>query len=152
MRRGRVRGGLPLFRPGRQAHPGPRGVPMLRLVRSAGWGSRPYLAVLMVLTLAGCAVRAKSVADIRNDPGQFDNRQVEVTGRVTSAWSIPLVPYGLYKIDDGSAEITVLSQQRGTPSKGALVKVRGNVRQVASFGTSSVGLHIEERDRKLVRK
>jgi hypothetical protein len=125
---------------------------MFRLVRSAGWDSRPYLVLLLVLTLAGCAARARSVADIRNDPGQFDNRQVEVTGRVTSAWSVPLVPYGLYKIDDGSAEITVLSQQRGTPSKGALVKVRGRVREVASFGSSSVGLHIEERDRDLVRR
>jgi len=118
-------------------------------VRSAGW-RRPYLAALLVLTLAGCAMRARSVVDIRNDPGQFDNRQVEVTGRVTSAWSVPLVPYALYKIDDGTAEITVLSQ-KGAPSKGALVKVRGNVRQVANFGATSVGLHIEERDRDLVR-
>ena len=44
----------------------------------------------------------------------------------------------------------MLSQQRGTPSRGALVKVRGNVREVASFGAGSVGLHIEERDRNLV--
>ena len=110
------------------------------------------LVAFLLVSAAGCAARARSVADIRNDPGQFDNRQVEVTGRVTSAWSVPLVPYGLYKIDDGSAEITVLSQQRGTPSKGALVKVRGRVREVASFGSSSVGLHIEERNRDLVRR
>lgn len=114
--------------------------------------ARHLLIALLVASAAGCAVRARSVADIRNDPGRYDNRQVEVTGRVTSAWSIPLVPYGLYKIDDGSAEITVLSQERGTPSKGALVKVRGNVRQVAQFGASSVGLHIEERGRDLVRR
>ncbi len=114
--------------------------------------ARLLLAVVLVGGVAGCAARARSVADIRDDPGQFDNRQVEVTGRVTSAWSLPLVPYGLYKIDDGSAEITVLSRQRGAPSKGALVRVRGNVRQVANFGTTSVGLHIEERDRDLVRR
>ncbi len=90
--------------------------------------SRLLLVVVLAGSVTGCAARARSVADIRNDPGQFDNRQVVVTGRVTSAWSVPLVPFGLYKIDDGSAEITVLSQQRGTPSKGALVKVRGNVR------------------------
>ena len=111
---------------------------------------RPVLAVLLALSLGGCATRAKSIADIRNDPGHYDNRQVEVAGRVTSAYSIPLVPYGLYKIGDGSAEITVLSQQRGTPSKGALVKVRGNVREIANFGAAMVGLHIEERDRDLV--
>ena len=118
---------------------------MRRLARS--------LAVLtLIVVTSGCAMRARSIADIRSDPGHFDNRQVEVTGRVTTAWSLPLVPYGLYKIDDGSAEITVLSQQRGAPSKGALVKVRGNVREVANFGASSVGLHIEERGRDLVRR
>ena len=114
--------------------------------------SRMVLALALASSLAGCAARARSIADIRNDPGHYDNRQVEVTGRVTTAWSLPLVPYGLYKIDDGSAEITVLSQQRGTPSRGALVKVRGNVREIANIGASSVGLHIEERDRNLVRR
>ena len=113
---------------------------------------RPLLAAVLAVSLAGCAARARSIADIRDDPGRYDNRQVEVTGRVTTAWSLPLVPYGLYKIDDGSAEITVLSQKRGTPSRGALVKVRGNVREIANFGASSVGLHIEERDRDVVRR
>ena len=118
---------------------------MLRIIR-------PLLALVLVVSLAGCAMRARNIADIRDDPGRYDNRQVEVTGRVTSAWSVPLVPYGLYKIDDGSGEITVLSQRRGTPSKGALVKVRGNVREIANFGASSVGLHIEERGRDVVRR
>jgi hypothetical protein len=113
---------------------------------------RPVLAVVLAVTLAGCAMRARSISDIRDDPGRYDNRQVEVTGRVTSAWSVPLVPYGLYKIDDGTAEITVLSQRRGTPSRGALVRIRGNVREVANFGATSVGLHIEERDRNVVRR
>ena len=113
---------------------------------------RPLLVFVLAITLAGCAMRARNIADIRDDPGRYDNRQVEVTGRVTSAWSVPLVPYGLYKIDDGSGEITVLSQRRGTPSRGALVRVRGNVREVANFGASSVGLHIEERGRDVVRR
>ena len=111
--------------------------------------SRALIVVLLVM-VAGCAMRARSIADIRDDPGRFDNRQVSVTGRVTSAWSVPVVPYGFYKIDDGTAEITVLSS-RGTPSRGALVRVRGPVRQVASFGTTSLGLHIEERDRDIRR-
>lgn len=113
---------------------------------------RALLALLLAVTLGACAARARNIADIRDDPGRYDNRQVEVTGRVTSAWSLPLVPYGLYKIDDGSAEITVLSERRGTPSRGALVRVRGHVREVANFGASSVGLHIQERNRDIVRR
>ena len=110
------------------------------------------VCLVLAASLAGCAARARSIADIRDDPGQYDGRQVQVTGRVTSAWSVPLVPYALYKIDDGSAEITVLSERRGSPSRGALVKVRGNVREVANFGATSVGLHIAERDRDVVRR
>ena len=113
---------------------------------------RPLLVLVVVVSLSGCAMRARNIADIRDDPGRYDNRQVEVTGRVTSAWSVPLVPYGMYKIDDGSGEITVLSERRGTPSRGALVRVRGNVREVANFGASSVGLHIRERGRDVVRR
>lgn len=113
---------------------------------------RAVLALTLVVALSACAARARSIADIRDDPGRYDNRQVEVTGRVTSAWSLPLLPYGLYKIDDGSAEITVLSERRGTPSRGALVRVRGNVREVANFGANSVGLHIQERGRNVVRR
>ena len=115
-------------------------------------GVRPVLAVLLAVLVGGCAARARNIAAIRDDPGRYDNRQVEVTGRVTSAWSVPLMPYGLYKIDDGSGEITVLSERRGTPSRGAVVKVRGNVREVANLGSNSVGLHIEERDRDTVAR
>ena len=109
------------------------------------------LTVLALVVAAGCAARARNIADIKDDPGRYGDRQVEVTGRVTSAWNIPLIPYKLYKIDDGTAEITVISR-RNSPGRGALVRVRGPVREVASFGTNSIGLHIEERDRNTLRR
>lgn len=118
---------------------------MSRLIRSV-------LFIVLAVTLAACAMRARSIADIRDDPGRYDQREVEVRGRVTTAWGLPLVPYGLYKIDDGTAEITVLSENRGTPARGAIVRVRGHVRQVASFGTETVGLHIQERSRHIERR
>lgn len=107
--------------------------------------------IVLVASIAGCAARARSIADIKDDPGRYGDRQVEVSGRVTSAWNIPLIPYKLYKIDDGTAEITVISQ-RNSPGRGALVRVRGPVREVASFGSSTIGLHIEERDRNTLRR
>ncbi len=110
------------------------------------------LAITMLVVSAGCAARARSIADLKDDPGRYADRSVEVTGRVTSAWNIPLVPYRLYKIDDGTAEITVLSQRNATPARGALVRVRGPVRELASFGSNSVGVHIEERNRNIVRR
>lgn len=114
--------------------------------RTLGW-----LTLMALVVSAGCAASARSIADIKDDPGRYGNRQVEVTGRVTSAWNIPLIPYKLYKIDDGTAEITVISQ-RNSPARGALVRVRGPVKEVASFGANSLGLHIEERNRNTLRR
>jgi hypothetical protein len=116
------------------------------LTRIAG-----LFVVAILIVSAGCAARARSIADLKDDPGRYDGRSVEVTGRVTSAWNIPLIPYKLYKIDDGTAEITVISQ-RNSPARGALVRVRGPVREVASFGANSIGLHIEERNRNTLRR
>ena len=68
---------------------------------------------------------------------------------VTSTWGIPLMPFQFYNVDDGSGEITVLSGTGRVPSKGARVQVKGRLNEIGSFGTRSVGLHIEERDREV---
>jgi hypothetical protein len=52
-------------------------------------------------------------------------------------------------VDDGSGQISVLSRAGRAPSKGAQVKVKGRLNDIASFGGRSVGLHIEERDRDI---
>ncbi len=65
---------------------------------------------------------------------------------VTSSWGLPLVPFKLYKVDDGTGEVTVLSQGGRAPTRGAHVRVTGRVSDVATFGGSSVGLHIKETD------
>ena len=58
----------------------------------------------LVLTLAGCALNSPSVADISYNPGRYQDRTVSVEGTVTSAWGVPLVPFKLYKVDDGTGE------------------------------------------------
>jgi len=107
-------------------------------------------SVVLVLTMAGCATRAPHIADIRQDPGRYHDRRVTVNGRVTSAWHIPFVDFGLYKIQDDSGEVTVVSRARRTPARGSRVRVTGVVRDVASFG-QSIGLHIQERDVDVLR-
>jgi len=57
------------------------------------------------------------------------------------------VPFKMYKVDDGTGEITVLSRGGNrTPVKGSHVKVKGVVRDVAVFNGMPLGLHLEERD------
>ena len=104
-------------------------------------------ALVSAFLIAGCAARSVRIAELRDRPTKYDNRTVRVTGTVTSRWGIPLVPFKLYKVDDGTGEITVVSNVGRTPAKGAHVKVKGKVSEIAMFGGQSIGLHINETDR-----
>ncbi len=107
--------------------------------------------ILSVLVAAGCAARGVRVAELKDQPTRYATRSVSVTGLVTSSWGIPLVPFQLYNVDDGSGEITVVSRSGRTPARGTRVQVRGKVNEVAVFGGRSIGLHLQEEDRKIRR-
>jgi hypothetical protein len=109
---------------------------------------RIFAIVALVAALSGCAlaVRQTQVADLKYNPGRYYDKTVAIEGVVTSSWGLPLVPYKFYKVDDGTGEVTVLSQNGRTPTKGARVRVKGKVSDVASFGGQSLGLHLREKD------
>jgi hypothetical protein len=56
------------------------------------------------------------------------------------------VPFRLYKVDDGTGEVTVVAQNGRVPTKGAHVRVKGKVNEFATFGGQSLGLHIQQKD------
>ena len=106
------------------------------------------LALALAL-LAGCAVsRHPKIAELKYNPGRYQNHSVTVNGVVTSSWGIPLVPFKLYKVDDGTGEVTVVSQDGRTPTKGSRVSVRGRVNDVATFGGQAIGLHLRQESLK----
>jgi hypothetical protein len=96
--------------------------------------------------VSGCALHSPSVAELKYNPGRYQNKTVSINGVVTSSWGVPLVPFKLYKVDDGTGEVTVIAQDGRTPTKGAHVRVKGRVNDVATFGGQAVGLHLEQRD------
>lgn len=108
---------------------------------------RTLLAVLVLpLTLAACAARAPNIAEVKLNPARYHDRRVEVNGVVTSSWGIPMVPFKLYKIDDGSGELTVVSRRSYTPTRGARVRVTGRISDVAVIAGQPLGLHVQEDD------
>jgi hypothetical protein len=112
-------------------------------------GRRFYaLALLVSLSVAGSACglafRNPRIADLQHNPGRYYDRTVYINGVVTSSWGIPLLPFKLYKVDDGTGEVTVISQSLRTPTRGANVRVKGKVNEVAVFGGQAVGLHLRE--------
>ena len=107
--------------------------------------TRLVAPLTLIVMLSGCAlaVRHPSVAELKYNPGRYQNKTVEIDGIVTSSWGVPLMPFKLYKVNDGTGEMTVLAQGR-VPTKGAHVRVKGRVNDVATFGGQSIGLHLEQ--------
>ena len=87
---------------------------------------RIFIVTTLVATLSGCAlaVRRTEVADLKYNPGRYYDKTVSVDGVVTSSWGVPLCRYKLYKVDDGTGEVTVVSQDGRTPTRGAHVRVQ----------------------------
>ena len=102
----------------------------------------------LIAMLSGCALalRRPSVAELKYNPGRYQNKTVSIDGVVTSSWGVPLVPFKLYKIDDGTGEVTVVSQNGRVPTRGARVRVKGRVNELATFGGQALGLHIQQTD------
>lgn len=111
--------------------------------------SRIAVALLGAILISGCAARGVHVAQLKDQPGRYYNKTVSLNGVVTNSWGIPLVPFQLYSIDDGTGQITVVSHSGRAPSKGTRVSVKGRVNELAAFGGQSLGLHIEETSHKI---
>jgi hypothetical protein len=106
-----------------------------------------FLAIAaLAVIVQGCALslRNPDIADLQRHPGRYTDRTVSVSGVVTSSWGVPLVPFRFYKVDDGTGEVTVLSQSSRMPGRGERVRVKGKVQDVAVLGGRAVGLHIRE--------
>src|SRR5690349_16909842 len=112
----------------------------------AGSFARLTTALAFAAAVSACALHSPSVADLKYNPGRYQNKTVSINGVVTSAWGVPLVPFKVYKVDDGTGELTVLSQNGRTPTKGARIRVKGRVNDMATFGGQSLGLHLEQTD------
>ncbi len=110
--------------------------------------TRLVAPLALVGMFSGCALTTgrTSVAELKYNAARYQDKTVSIDGVVTSSWGLPLVPFKLYKVDDGTGEMTVLAQNGRVPNKGAHVRVKGRVNDVASFGGQSLGLHMEQRD------
>ncbi len=111
-------------------------------------GSRLIVVGALALGLSGCALslRSPDIAELQRHPGRYQDRTVSVSGVVTSSWGLPLLPFRFYKVDDGTGEVTVLSQNGRMPASGERVRVKGRVQEVAVIGGRPLGLHLREED------
>jgi len=104
-------------------------------------------ALLTSAALTGCATSA-TIQQIRTDPGRYQNKSVNVAGTVSRSVGSPLLPVQFYTLSDDTGEINVLAKSNDTLGRGAHVRVKARVNQVAALGNRSVGLHLQEESRK----
>lgn len=99
--------------------------------------------------LSGCALvtRNASVAELNQNPGRYHDKTIAIDGVVTSSYGTSFLPMNVYRVNDGTGEVTVIAQNsREVPSRGARVRVKGKVGEVATIGGKALGLHIRQHD------
>jgi len=113
-----------------------------------------FVVIFSAALAAGCAARGVRIAELKDHPDKYERKTVSVEGVVTRSYGAGflgnIVPFQGYTVDDGSGEITVLARSsRVPPGTGARVTVKGHVTELGVFGGRSIGLHLQEDNRKI---
>lgn len=106
------------------------------------------LVAASALSGACASMGSRSISEVQTNPGKFHDKTVTVEGVVTTSFGIPLVPFKVFRVSDGTSEMLVISDDSRIPGKNARVRVRGEVKEVGLFGGRSFGLHIREKSIK----
>jgi hypothetical protein len=117
----------------------------------------PRLAIVAALGFAasacGLALRSPSIAELKSNPGRYYDRSVNIEGVVTSAWGVSFLPGKVYRVDDGTGELIVVSSRLDRPVRsGNRVRVRGKVGEMVSVNNDAYGLHLREEDLDIRRR
>ena len=106
------------------------------------------LPVLLAALLALTACPSQTnISKIKADPDRYMDKEVGIVGRVTDSYGIPMVG-GAYELDDGTGKIWVVTE-RGTPSRGARVGVKGRIYSGPTIKGRNVGMALREEDRRV---
>ncbi len=117
-------------------------------------GTKAILVCLItaVSLLAAACPKRVSIADIEANPSRYYNKEVAIAGVAQTSFgiSIPIISNGqggIYKIDDGTGSIWVITN-RSVPSKGAQLGVKGKIQNGVTFRGKNYGLVLMEDDRR----
>ena len=102
---------------------------------------------LMVLLLA-CMVCLRcafhlDVAEVHARADRIGDRTVVVSGRVVETLAIPLLGRGMYRLEDGTGGIWVMTSRR-VPFRGDKVTVKGKVKTGVKAGGRVYGVVLVE--------
>jgi hypothetical protein len=112
--------------------------------------------VLAAALLATACPQRTSIGDIEANPARFYDKDVAIAGTVQNGYgvSIPIISNGsggIYKVDDGTGSIWVITR-RSIPSKGARLGVKGKIQNGVNYNGKNYGLVLVEDDRRFEKK
>ena len=106
----------------------------------------PFVVMLLAAScLSSCGAHTTSIKNLLDDPTRYDGSSVRVAGKVTE--NLGVMGYGIYRLDDGTGTIAVISEKGGAPREGAKVTVDGKFRSAFTVGDFSAAV-IQESARK----
>lgn len=111
-------------------------------------------SAILVLVLLAAACEKATIAKLLDNPSKYAGKEVGIIGTVRDAYGVDIpftsVRGGVYKIDDGTGTIWVLTQQ-SVPQRGSRVGVKGRFQNAGiNFnGKTFGGLGIVESDRRI---
>lgn len=102
--------------------------------------------VLVICLFATACPERTTIGKISANPSRYVGKDTVVAGTVRNSFGIALLG-GVYKVDDGTGSIWVLTN-KGVPSKGSQVGVRGEIQEGVNYGGKTYGLGMVEKERK----
>jgi hypothetical protein len=105
-----------------------------------------YCLTVLTLAFGLVACERQKIGEITADPGRFKDKDVNVAGEVVQSFGV--LGRGVYEIDDGTGKLWVISENRGVPSRGAKVGVKGRVTPTVTFMGKNFATALFERDRR----
>jgi hypothetical protein len=112
------------------------------------------LGLIIGSTFFVAACEKLTISRLTNDPARYADKEIGIIGTVKKVYgvNIPFTPVrgGVYEVDDGTGSIWVATQ-RGVPSQGARVGVKGRFQNagVNFNGKTYGGLGLIENDRRV---
>ena len=100
------------------------------------------MLVAISLSLAACKGGVIPIKTLLDDPSQYESKTVRVAGDVEEAAGV--LGYGIYRVNDGTGTITVLTQAGGVPRTGAKVGVEGQFKSAFTLGTETLAVIMEK--------
>ena len=98
--------------------------------------------VFLFLLFAGCdALFPTSIGKILENPRDYAEKTVTISGEVTEVFSLVVIKY--FTVKDGTGEIVVITE-KPLPKAGTKMKVKGTVREAFSLGDKSLVVIIEK--------